>query len=443
MAILYSNVAPLVLENLDADFISRFRMDFMNSHVVKIASGYASVASLIRLNELIHEEECNVKKIQLVLGMYYREGIPEQIYQEAIRINRQWNEEGIGEIKLVIPFDYHGKIYMFYSIEEDSLHIDNCYVGSHNLSATVLTENNRDQYEISSIITDSNDLNELNGLIENLFDDVVSTRIDLVDDIRRINNRGRRNRNRNWRNRFNENSVDIIDNETEVLDGNNNVLTVEEVQQCPLFARYQPHIDENLVFRFPIRVPTEAQLQRYVDSNFNPEEQPPYLWSNINTCYSEERTEGRPRNWYEMQITVTSEDRHEGYPERDSNRDENPQCFFLVTDEGDRYLSHSISDGGKNIAAIASNQLLGHWFKQRFVDAGLVRPEVECNGNILYENVITREMLDRLGIHNFVLYGTDQFIRVRPNQFRYLASGRVYSRFQGEVDARVWLLTVE
>lgn len=429
MAILYSNVESLIMGNQESDFIARFRTDCLSADEVKIASGYASENSLNELNRLIHGENCCVRKITVVLGMYFRGGIPESIYQTALRINRQWLEEDIGEIRLVIPFNYHGKLYMFYCNDNGSREIKECYVGSHNLSATTLTNNNSCQYEISSTIANEDDLNELNELMERLCADDISTRIDLIEDIRRIqpgNNRGNSNVTRTWLNVTNE-DIAVIDDETEIIDGNDRLMTREEIEMNPAYAHYYGLRVDGLEYHFPINVGQSHER------------------SNINVCYAI----GRPRNWYEMQIGIREEYRGEGFPERDSEKDENPRCFMLLTDDGNMFLAHTTSGNaitGKTLSAVGNDSVLGQWFKRRFVDAGLVQDtlDFDAEGNPL--NLITPEMLEQLGIRNFVLYGTSEFIRIVPSQVRIPdRNGRIkrYSRYDREIEARVWLLTVE
>ena len=46
--------------------------------------------------------------------MYYTDGIPESSYYVAKMLNTQWQQEGIGEIRIVNAFKFHGKLYCFY-----------------------------------------------------------------------------------------------------------------------------------------------------------------------------------------------------------------------------------------------------------------------------------------------------------------------------------------
>ena len=82
--------------------------------------------------------------------MYQLEGFPEGIYHTAVKVNAEWMRKGLGEIRLVQPFKYHGKLYAFYHEGKPFA----AFIGSHNLGALKLEASNRRQYEISAETTD-------------------------------------------------------------------------------------------------------------------------------------------------------------------------------------------------------------------------------------------------------------------------------------------------
>lgn len=43
--------------------------------------------------------------------MYYIEGMPEGSYHTALKLNKKWQDSGIGEVRVVRSFKYHGKVY--------------------------------------------------------------------------------------------------------------------------------------------------------------------------------------------------------------------------------------------------------------------------------------------------------------------------------------------
>ena len=114
------------------------------AHHVDIAVGYVSRNSLLELDDWIHKY--HVAGIRLIIGMYYIEGMPESSYHTAIDLNNKWCSEGIGEIRLIRAFKYHGKAYLFYR-EDD--YVLGAIIGSANLGAIKLEASNRRQYELA------------------------------------------------------------------------------------------------------------------------------------------------------------------------------------------------------------------------------------------------------------------------------------------------------
>lgn len=85
MELLYSNILPLgTMDNQKciADVIVE---EMRKADRIDIAVGYVSNSSLIELDELIVNS--SIKNVSLVIGMYYVEGMPENSYHTAMRIN--------------------------------------------------------------------------------------------------------------------------------------------------------------------------------------------------------------------------------------------------------------------------------------------------------------------------------------------------------------------
>ncbi len=111
MKLLYSNISPLGTEDGQETIIDRFIEQLKKSDQVDIAVGYTSNASLIELDDLV--EKCEIKKICLTIGMYFIEGMLESAYHTALKMNQCWRDAGIGEIRIVKAFKYHGKLFCF------------------------------------------------------------------------------------------------------------------------------------------------------------------------------------------------------------------------------------------------------------------------------------------------------------------------------------------
>ena len=88
MSILYSNVPPLRIPEGEKSLADYVRQKAQEADTIYIAVGYASKNSLVELNKIV--VECDIKKIILVLGMYYVEGFPESIYNTAAKIDEEW-----------------------------------------------------------------------------------------------------------------------------------------------------------------------------------------------------------------------------------------------------------------------------------------------------------------------------------------------------------------
>ena len=94
--------------------------------------------------------------------MYYAEGMPERAYHIELRINQKWQESNIGEIRIVKPFKYHGKIYCFYRNKSPYSAI----VGSANLGVIKPESSNKRQYEIATFTDDEEESVEIAKLLK-------------------------------------------------------------------------------------------------------------------------------------------------------------------------------------------------------------------------------------------------------------------------------------
>ena len=150
LRLLYSNILPLATDEGQETVTEAINNQMQSADRIEIAVGYVSRASLEELDLLI--EQNNIKNICLNIGMYFIEGMPEGSYHTAIKLNKKWQESGIGEIRMVKAFKYHGKLYVFY---KDGKPIS-AIIGSANLGVIKLEANNRRQYEISAITEERN-----------------------------------------------------------------------------------------------------------------------------------------------------------------------------------------------------------------------------------------------------------------------------------------------
>lgn len=359
MRILYSDILPIKLKDGQGTFVDEFNEAIKESDRVAISVGYVSKSSLEELHAIA--QAYALQRINLNIGMYYIEGIPESIYQTAKKINSEWMEKGIGEIRMVRPFKYHGKLYVFYKQGKAF----RAFIGSHNLGAIKLEAGNRRQYEISAMTNESNEVEAI---------------VDFVDDL--------------WTNKCSANLSDISDLKI-IREENKSINGIEEVSQIPPTSvqLYEKH-KMGISFRLPIKVPAFAE--RHMDDNRH------YTKSNINVCYARPRSNRKARDWYETQMTVGADIyRMQGYPKKNVP-------FFVVTDDGYWFKAHTTSDNNKQFSAVGNELLIGRWLKGRLAAAGLVTPVNNTLEDSDRNGMITKEILDAYGCNTLLFSKTDQ-----------------------------------
>ncbi len=359
MKILFSDILPLQLEDGKKTILDCFIEKAQEADSVEIATGYVSNASLIELDNMV--ERYSVSHISLNIGMYCIEGMPEKLYHTAMRINQKWKEQGIGEIRLVRTFKYHGKLYSFLKNGECFAAI----MGSANMGVIKPDANNRRQYEIASLTEEPLECAELLSFIEKLKDGRCSSNIADIPNLQ------------------------LIREQNVSLDG------VDRVSQvAPRGVKLYFEHKTNISFVLPIKVP--AFEERFMDDNKH------YTKSNINVCYAAPRNKKKSRDWYEVQMTVAKDiTRREGYPQKNAP-------FFVVTDDGYRFKAHTTSDGNKQFSAVGDELLMGRWIKGRIAAAGLVEPVNDSQLDTERLGMITKEMLEAYGRNAIVFAKTDQ-----------------------------------
>lgn len=359
MKLLYSNILPIGIEGNQETVTERFMEEMFSADAVEIAVGYVSRAALQELEQIVDEHK--IQHIVLTIGMYYVDGMPEGIYHTAIALNRKWIEEGIGEIRIVRAFKYHGKLYAFYKGGQ----VKSAILGSANLGVIKLEANNRRQYEVSAVTEDTAECNEVATLIRKMATPASAVRIDEVV------------------------GMPIIREANSSLAG---VDTVEQIPQTQveLFERHKTDIS----FVLPIKVP--AYAERHMDDGKH------YTKSNLNVSYAAPRNARKSRDWYETQFTVSKQiTQLKGYPEKNIT-------FAVVTDDGYTFKAHTTSDGNKQFSAVGDELILGRWIKGRLAAAGLVTPVNDTQADKDRTGMITKEMLAAYGCDRLVLTKTNQ-----------------------------------
>lgn len=359
MKLLYSNILPLATSDNQVTVSDCFVAQATVSDRIEIAVGYISRVALEELDRLV--EVHNIKSIRLTIGMYFIEGMPEATFRVALAINEKWLASGIGEIRIVRAFKYHGKVYCFYKNDQPVSAI----IGSANLGVIKLDANNRRQYEISAFTEDFAECTEVSNFIQQL--NVTNCSANLSE----------------------------IENMPLIREVNTSLSGIDAITQIPQTGvlLYMKH-KTSIAFVLPLKVP--AYDERHMDDNKH------YTKSNINVCYAAPRSKRKSRDWYETQLTVSKEiTRLDGYPEKN-------KVFFVITDDGYWFKAHTTSDGNKQFSAVGDELILGRWIKGRLAAAGLVIPSNDTQADVNRNGMITQEMLNSYGCERLVLTKTDQ-----------------------------------
>ena len=359
MRLIYSDMLPVGVRDGQQSIIDCFNEQLGKADEIEIAVGYVSKAALLELDRLI--EDNHIQKITLTIGMYYVEGMPESSYHVAMAINEKWRATGIGEIRLVKSFKYHGKIYCFY---KNGLPVS-AIVGSANLGVIKLEASNRRQFEAAIVTENSFECSELRELVDRIKADGCSANIADIHNLKLSR---------------------------EVNASLNNIENVKQLPQTQV-ALYEQH-KTSVSFALPLKVPCFAE--RHLDDGKH------FTKSNLNVCYAAPRSARKARDWYETQLTVSKEiTRTEGYPEKN-------KPFFVITDDGYWFKVHTTSDGNKQFSAVGNELIMGRWIKGRLAAAGLVTPVNDTKADVDRRGMITQEML--------VAYGCDQLVLTKTSQ---------------------------
>ena len=368
MKLLYSNILPAELEEDQITITECIHDQIADCDGIDIAVGYVSKAALEELDTLLYANE--IGYINLIIGMYYVEGMPEGTYRTAIALNEKWKNAGIGEIRMVKAFKYHGKIYVFH---KDG-NVKSAIIGSANLGVLKLEANNIRQYEASSLTTNPTEINDMLNLIRKLQE-----------------------------NRCSANISDIMDM-TIIRETNTSLTGVDTVDRIPLAeVEIYDHHKTETSFVLPIKVPSFDE--RHMDDGRH------YTKSNLNVSYAAPRSARKSRDWYETQLTVSKRiTLLPGYPEKNA-------VFYVVTDDGYTFKAHTTSDGNKQFSAVGDELILGRWIKDRSAAAGLVTPVNDTQLDHERLGMITKEMLAAYGCDTLILTKTDQKIEDENGNF--------------------------
>lgn len=312
MEILQSNYPPVRTNN--STFLDMFYNLMSRTEKLDIAVGYITSDSLVELQQLV--EQNNLAELNLTIGMHYLERFTRVQYNAAKNLNDYLRERGKGEVRLVTPFKYHGKLYSY----SDRMGAFAGIVGSNNLGSIV--EGGSRVYETSFLIDNRQQADVIRNFICQLNRDATSNIDDC--DIQQ----------------FNENNP--------VLEEHENVqrASPQEIAEC-LSAL------TTTSFEIPIK-----------GAEVSPQ-------SNLNVFFGKGRVSQnglvKPRHWYEVELIVPrSVAMQPGYPRAQTEE----AVFQVVTDDGWKFSCKVSGNNNKNFRSEGDLKILGKWLKGRLENAG-------------------------------------------------------------------------
>ena len=309
MEFLMSNFPPV--KTKFPTFSDTFYDMLPNTEKLDIAVGYITADSLIELQKLV--EYNNLKELNLIIGMHYWDRFTKVEYNAAMGLNNFLREQEKGEVRIVTPFRYHGKLYSYSNENGPFAGI----IGSNNLSSII--ESASRVYESAVLLDDVNSARDMQKFITNLSDSATENIADL--DINKFNTHNK------------------------LLDEHEHVRKVETASAISTLT--------STSFEIPIKGAEESPQ------------------SNLNVFFGKGRVTPngivKPRHWYEVELIVSKKIASQpGYPVAKTDS----AVFDVITDDGWKFKCKVSGDYNKNFRSEGDLKILGKWLKGRLENAG-------------------------------------------------------------------------
>ena len=315
MEFLYSNIPPLRTTN--QTFADAFYSLIHEATRMDIAVGYITADSLAELKQTLAFNE-NIKTMNLIIGMHRWDKFTKLQYSAAIDLNEWLRSKARGEVRLVIPFKFHGKLYSYSNQNGAFAGI----VGSNNLGSIV--DSRTRTYEASMLLRENTYAEQMRNFIEELSN---TSTVNLADCTIT---------------EFNETNY--------LLEDHENVKKVPRDELAETLSKLT-----DVVFEIPLvkngKVPPK---------------------SNLNVFFGEGRLVKakkitQPRHWYETELIVPKSISDDPmYPKKES-----PTAVFdVITDDGWKFSCKVSGDFSKNLRSEDDLKILGKWIKGRLENAG-------------------------------------------------------------------------
>ncbi|AOY74723.1 restriction endonuclease PLD domain-containing protein [Clostridium formicaceticum] len=339
MEFLFSNYPPMRTKM--HTFYDTFYSLLPQTRQLDIAVGYITSDSLVELQKAV--ELNNIERLNLAIGMHYLDKFTEVEYKTAIDLNTFLTSNNCGEVRLVTPFRFHGKMYT-YSDEQGAIA---GIIGSNNLSS-IVQSNNR-IYETAILINNSLYAQQMNLFINDLIRTSTENIANLdIHQFRKAN--------------------PLLENHEHVEYVDTTILA-----QC-LASRTE------ISFEIPIK-----------GAEVSPQ-------SNLNVFFGRGRVGKnglvKPRHWYEVELIVSKNiTSSPHYPKSQTDS----AVFDVITDDGWKFKCKVSGDYSKNFRSENDLKILGKWLKGRLENAGA----------LAVGEPVTQETLRRYGRDTFTLTKTE------------------------------------
>lgn len=309
MDFLFSNFPPL--KTPMSTFTDTFYSLIPNTKQLDIAVGYITSDSLVELQKVA--ELNRIEKLNLIIGMHYWDKFTQVEYQTALNLNQYLQDADMGEVSLVTPFRFHGKLYSYSNTGGAFAGI----IGSNNLSSIV--EGGTRVYEASALIKETSDATKMQQFIMDLKEKATKNISELeISSFKKVN---------------------------KLLEDHEHVETISEAEILDIQTHLTP-----TVFEIPLK------------------DEPK---SNLNAFFGKGR-EGKnglikPRHWYEAELIVSTRiTRLPGYPQEQTEN----SVFDVITDDGYKFKCKVSGNNSKNLRSENDLKILGKWIKGRLENAG-------------------------------------------------------------------------
>lgn len=317
MEFLYSNLPPVKTKN--PTFTDVFFSLIQESTQIDIAVAYITADSLVELKKTVEYNE-NIEKLNLIIGMHRWEKFTKNEYNAALELNNYLCSNRRGEVRLITPFRFHGKLYSYSNRGNVLAGI----IGSNNLSSIVGSHTRT--FEASILFREKEPATQIKEFIEELSEKAADNLAECeITEFKEVNL---------------------------LLEDHDNVIKVSHDQKADVMSSLTD-------VRFEIPLVKKGKV---------PEA------SNLNAFFGKGREHRRtgviiPRHWYEVEIIVPNEIASKPeYPKKNTPSG----VFDVVTDDGWRFSCTVNGDYSKNFRSKDGLRILGKWIKGRLENEGVL-----------------------------------------------------------------------